>query len=252
MTGEENVGVVDQEVHNDQQQEVASPSHSDEQHNDSTSQQMYQTSKRNDAEYNWNEARRRMQELERRALESEAELGRIRQQFKPQEVEDPLAKLSKDDIITVAQAEQIAERKAEIKAKKIVEEYLQQKEADTVEDRIQAKHPDFNSVVTEDSIAQLKQQHPEIAESLHALRTNPYKQAKAIYDAVKAFVPQKATSVQQMLDKKRATENAAKPMSVQAAPKQSVLGNAQMFENGLTPELRTQLYKEMQQAIKGF
>ena len=117
---------------------------------------------------------------------------------------------------------------------------------------IPIKYPDFNSIVTDDAIATLKQQHPEIAESLHALRNNPYKQAKAIYDAVKGLVPQKAQSAQQMLDKKRATENAAKPMSVQAAPKQSVLGNAQIFENGLTPELKKQLQKEMEEAIKRF
>lgn len=248
MPDEENVGVIDQAQAGDQQ-EVASPSQSDEQHNESAGQQEVQHTKRKDADYNWAEARRHRQDLEQRLYERDAEIARLRQQSQPQD-EDPLAKLSHDDIITRAQAEQIADRRAEQRAKKIVEEYIQKQEVDSVEERINSKYPDFNAVVTDDAIATLKQQHPEIAESLHALRNNPYKQAKAIYDAVKGLVPQKPQSVQHMLDKKRATENAVKPMSVQAAPKQSVLGNAQLFENGLTPELQKQLYKEMQDAIK--
>lgn len=253
MPDEENVGVIDQEqasANAYDQQEVASPSQSDEQHNDSMQQQEIQAAKRKDADYNWSEMRRRQQELERQLHEERQLNDRFRQQQPQAQEEDPLAKLSNDDIVTKGQVEYIAEKKAEQRARKIVEEMLRQQDAESVEDRIVAKHPDFQAIVTADAIATLKQQHPEIAESLHALRDNPYKQAKAIYDAVKAFVPQKQVSAQQMLDKKRAAENAAKPMSVQAAPKQSVLGNAQMFENGLTPEIKRQLQKEMEEAIR--
>ena len=102
--------------------------------------------------------------------------------------------------------------------------------------------------MNEDAINFLKNEHPEIAESLHALRSEPYKQAKAIYKAVKAFVPKQ--SPQTTIDKNKAEVNSKKPISVQAAPKQSAIGQANMFENGLTPELKKQLLKEMQDAAK--
>lgn len=247
MSDEENVGV-ETEIQNISEQGLASPSNAEEQHNDDDQQaQEVQAASRkrsNDVERNWAEARRKMQELERRTMEYEQELQRIKQQNQPKEEEDPLEKLSGDDIITKAQAEKLAERRAQ----KIVEQYLQKKEAETVEDRIQAKHPDFNDVVNEDSISFLKQNHPEIAESLNALKSNPYKQAKAVYDAVKALVPRQST--QTLVEKKKAVENSQKPMSVQAAPKQSAIGKVHMFENGLTPELKKQLWEEMQQAKK--
>ena len=245
MSDEENVGV-ETEIQNISEQEIASPSEAVQQHNDDEQEAIQSASRKrsNDAERNWAEARRKMQELERRAQEYEAELMRLKTQNQPKEEEDPLEKLSSDDIITKAQAEKLAERRAQ----KIVEQYLHQKEAETVEERIQAKYPDFQAVVNEDSISFLKQNHPEIAESLNALKSNPYKQAKAVYDAVKAFVPRQST--QTLVEKKKAIENSQKPLSVQAAPKQSAIGQVHMFENGLTPALKKQLWEEMQQAKK--
>ena len=56
-------------------------------------------------------------------------------------------------------------------------------------------------------------------------------------------------------DKRKAQENSAKPRpmaSVSPQQGESPLSHANAFANGLTPELQKQLWKEMQDAKKGF
>ena len=53
------------------------------------------------------------------------------------------------------------------------------------------------------------------------------------------------------LEKKKALENSQKPLSVNTVTKQSAIGNAHAFENGLTPDLKKQLWADMQKAMKG-
>jgi hypothetical protein len=52
--------------------------------------------------------------------------------------------------------------------------------------------------------------------------------------------------------KQRALANSQKPVSVNAVTKNSAIGNAHMFENGLTKELKKSLYDEMKNAMKGY
>lgn len=246
MSEEENVGVVEQEV---VQQEVASPSETVSEHNEPT-EAMPQRPKRKDVEYNWAQARRQREELMQQNQIYQEEIMRLRQQNQPQTYEDPLDKLADDDIVTKKQAILLAERRAEEKAKKVVEDYVRQREMSTVDQRIKSSMPDFEEVVTEEAIEFLRTQRPSLAKALHSLKDEPYDQAQAIYDSVKAYVPKK--SAQQVLEKKKAIENSQKPVSVQAIPKQSVLGTAAAFDGRLTPELRKQYIKEMEEAIKGY
>lgn len=245
MPEEENVGVVDQVV----QQEIASPSETVSEHNEPT-QAAAQHSKRKDVDYNWSQARREREELRQQNQIYQDEIMRLRQQHSPQPIEDPLDKLADDDIVTKKQAILLAERRSEEKAKKIVQDYVREREMSTVDQRIKSSMPDFEDVVTEEAIEYLRTQRPSLAKALHSLKDEPYEQAQEIYDAVKKHVPQK--SVQQVLDKKKAVENSQKPVSVQSIPKQSALANAAAFDGRLTPELRKQYFQEMESAIKGY
>jgi hypothetical protein len=200
--------------------------------------------KRKDADYNWNEARRKMQELERRAQEQDELIRRLSTSNAPKD-DDELDKLSDDDIITVKQHKQMAARIA----KQVAEEVVKQRESLTVEDRINAKFPDFDQVVTPESVENFKNSDPELAELLRN-EQDPYKQAVLVYKQIKRNQPIQQKVSQNNLERKKAVENSQKPLSVQAASKQSALGNAGAFENGLTPELKKQLYSEMQQCIK--
>ena len=241
MSDEETMNV--DQVVDQPAQEVVQSADSGEAHNvrqDETNE--VETRKRNDVDYNWNEARRKMQELERRAQEQDELIARLSRKDAP--VDDDLEKLSDDDIITVAQHKKMA---AKI-AKQVAEEVVKQREASTMEDRLINKFPDYNQVVTAENIELLKQTEPELALSLHSLREDPYAQAIAAYKLMKKTgisQPKVASN-----EKKKALENIQKPVSVQSIAKQSGIENAHAFEGGLTKELKNQLYAEMCQAIK--
>lgn len=197
--------------------------------------------KRNDVEYNWAEARRKMQELERQNREMQEQLERV---AKPQQNEvDELDKLADDDIITKAHARKLAEKLAEKVAQKVIRE----REAATVEERLQLKYQDFAEIVTRENIELLKQQEPELAMSLHSLAHDPHAQGVAAYKLLKKL----GIKDQSMTpDKKKAIENSQKPVSVQAVSKASAIGNAHLFENGLTAEVKASLWKEMQECAR--
>lgn len=198
--------------------------------------------KRNDAEYNWNEARRKMQELERITQEQQAMIQKLTQE--PEE-DDELENLTNDDLLTVAQARKLAEREA----KKIAEQVVRQRENATMEDRLMSKYPDYTQVVSNEAIENLKTNEPELALSLHALANDPYAQAVAAYKLLKKLNQSGEQPMPQ--EKKKAMENMKKPVSVNAVTKSSSpIGNAHLFENGLTPELKKALWKEMQDAMK--
>lgn len=198
----------------------------------------------NDQDRNWKETRRKMQELESKVREQD-EL--IRRQTAPKPEEDELSKLGDEDIITYGQHKKATNKQAKEIAEQAIKEYI----ASTVDERLQLKYPDFAQVVTKENIEFLKENEPELAESL-SYYPDPFKQGIAVYKLLKKagvtegeVVGNTATK-----EKERATKNSQKPVSVNAVTKQSAIGNAHMFENGLTPELKASLRKEMAEAAK--
>ena len=161
-----------------------------------------------------------------------------------QSEEDDLAKLADDDIVTAKQARSLAQKMA----RQVADEAIKAREATTVDERVKNRFSDFDDVVTKENIDLLKQQDPELAQSLYALAHDPYAQAVAAYKLLKR------TGIGDMAknqpSKAKALENSKKPVSVQSVTKSSAIGNAHSFENGLTPELRKQLQKEMDEARK--
>ena len=194
--------------------------------------------KQNSAEYNWAESRRVMQEQSRKIRDLEDQVN----QFRPKKevVEDELSKLAKDDLLSLEQAEKLINRKAA----EIAESVIRQREALTVEDRLTSKFSDFTDVVNKETIDFLKETEPELALSLYSLKDDPYQQGIAAYKLMKkmGIAPSKPTDTP---EHKKAVANSQKPVSVNAATRSSAIGNAHMFENGLTKELKAQLAKEM-------
>jgi len=199
---------------------------------------------RNDAEYNWAEMRKQMRQKDLEIAELRDQFSSINKKQAPQE-EDEFAKLAEDDILTVAQAKKLATKLA----RQTAETVLRERDASTVDERMQSKFSDYSSTVTRENIELLNELKPEVAESLTLLKDDPYRQAKLAYEYIKAFVPQRDEAMNK--DKKKAEVNSKKPLSVQAVGKQSAIGQAHQFENGLTSELKAQLWKEMQQIKKG-
>jgi hypothetical protein len=161
--------------------------------------------------------------------------------------DDELDKLGDEDIVTKGQAKKLAAKMAEEIASRVIKE----RENATVEDRLSSKFQDFNQVVTRENIELLKETEPELAMSL-AQNTDQYSQGVAAYKLLKRLGIGEEVAKEPVKEKQKAVANSQKPLSVNAVTKSSAIGNAHMFENGLTPELKKSLYEEMQKARKGY
>ncbi len=199
------------------------------------------------AEENWAEAQRGIKERDRQIYELRTQLESSKPKMAEAPVEDDeLSKMSKDDILTVAQAEKLVLKRAE----KIAETVVRRREASMVDERLGTKFTDYADVVSKEAIDILKQQEPELAQSLWNLRDDPYAQGVAAYKMIKRLGIGKEEEEPESMEKKKAIENSKKPVSVQAVTKSSAIGNAHLFENGLTKELKAQLHREMEECRK--
>jgi len=134
------------------------------------------------------------------------------------------------------------------KMQRKLDAYEQRSTTSTAENRIRSAFPDFDDVVNAETIRSLREMEPELAQSI-ADSKDLYNQAAAAYKAIKRFgISQEDNFVS---DRERVAKNNAKPRPTQTiAPQhgESPLSHANAFSNGLTPELKKQLYKEMMEA----
>lgn len=111
------------------------------------------------------------------------------------------------------------------------------------EHRVRTEMPDFDKVVTQDTLYILQSQFPELAASINA---NPdlYSKAKAAHQAITKLGITPDYSTEQTTINKNI--NKPKPLA-SIAPQQgdSPLTRANAFANGLTDELKHKLYEEM-------
>jgi hypothetical protein len=192
-----------------------------------------ESSVKKDEEVNWKKAREVL-EMQKREIEVlRAEMAKQ----KPEE--DELSKLSGDDIITLRQAEKLAENKA----RKLFEEYDNQKG----EEKARSELSDYDAIVNQENLEKLKTDHPELVETL---KSTPrlYDKAKSAYKVLKAFYGTK--SVEAAENKEILEKNMTKPRSVNSLGSSGALSQAHIFERGLTPELKKQLLQEMVTASK--
>lgn len=183
------------------------------------------------------EYKRILLELEARAQYYQA------QQSQNQKQDDVVTDPDDEDIVDGKQYKKLAQKTRQLEAK--IEET-------TVESKLRNRFNDFDQIISKENIEALKQSEPELAESLHR---NPdlYSKAVATYKAIKRMNIQPDKSYD--ADKELAQKNAAKPKplsSVSPQQGQTPLSRANAFANGLTPELKEQLLKEMSQSRKSY
>lgn len=122
----------------------------------------------------------------------------------------------------------------------------------TLEMRLQSQYPDFNKVVTQDNLVQLREMNPDLADSILSNK-DQYKQAKLAYEMVRQMGIYKEDK--HTVDRIIAQKNATKPRPLSSiAPTQSdsPISKANAFANApLTKELKDKHYQEMLQAMKG-
>lgn len=202
----------------------------------------HEDKRRKDEAYNWAEANRLIKETKEQNKALAEQLKQLQKPPAPPEIDD-LDQLADDDILTKGQAKKLNEKMARQAAQDAIRQY----QNSTVDDRLQAKFPDFADIVTPEAIEELKQTEPELAFSLSST-ADPYAQGVAAYKLLKKMG--KTENMADIAEKKKAITNSQKPVSVNSVVKNSAIGNAHLFENGLTPELKANLWKEMQEARK--
>lgn len=220
-------------------QEVVQSTESEATSNQSIEEQA-QKKIRDDQAYNWAEANRKIKELERQNREMQEHVGRLDKPKAPVQEEDDLG-IGDGDL---AEGKHLKTLNREIKQLK---SQLKEQQISTIDSRLQLQYPDFGQVVTAENIETLKQTDPELAATLRH-NPDPYQQGIAAYKLLKRLgISQEQTSSP---EKDKAKANVQKPVSVNAVTKQSAIGNAHLFENGLTKELKASLWKEMQELSK--
>jgi hypothetical protein len=124
----------------------------------------------------------------------------------------------------------------------------QQTETNSVIAGIKAEFPDIDKVVNADTMEMLRQKAPHLEKTIRS-STDLYSKAAAAYQAIKdmgIYVDDSTT-----MEKDRVQKNMTKPRTTaQIAGTSSPLSQADIFANGLTPELKDRLHKEMLEAIK--
>lgn len=185
---------------------------------------------------------KQLRELKERAERERDELiKQLQQMQQPAEEEDDIG-IGADDF---AEGKHLKKLNKDIKElKKQLNEYKTHSSEITTEAKIKSQYPDFDSVVTKDSIDRLRQDYPELATTINS-SLDLYTKAVAAYTLIKKFG---INDTSYMQDKLLATKNAAKPRPLASvSPQQgdSPLSRANAFANGLTEELKEQLRKEM-------
>lgn len=199
-------------------------------------------------EKNFRQLRESKQRLERERDEYARRLTALEQAQKPVEQREEELHLGADELVEGKHLHSY-----EKKMKKM-EQQLYDTEARlsaaATEARLAVQYPDFNKVVTRENLEALKEQYPELAQSLNST-PDLYAKAVSAYTLVKKMGIQESSLYD--ADKAAIQKNANKPRpTASIAPQQAdtPLSRANAFANGLTPELQKQLYKEMLDSMK--
>ncbi len=182
-------------------------------------------------------------ELRRRLDTYEANKPQVKEEFK-QEYEEPDLDINPDDLVEGKHLNKYAKKLKEIQ--KDLKLQQQQNQLTATEIRLKHEFPDFDKVVSNDNINQLRSSYPELAETLNSSSSDLYSKAKSAYTLIKKLGISNDDVYQQ--DRERVAKNSAKPRPVAAvSPQQgdSPLSKANAFAGGLTEDLKAQLRKEM-------
>ena len=197
-------------------------------------------------EKNFRELRDKVTRIERERNELAAHI-KAQEQAKTVVDEDDIG-IAPEDLVEGKHLKVYAKQLREMK--KELDQYKQQSYEQSTEARLKAQYPDFEKVVSVEMLTKLREAYPEIAETINSA-PNLYNKATAAYTIVKKlglYIPENYEK-----DQTQVAANTNKPRSSQSvAPQQgeSPISNANAFAQGLTPDLKNKLYKEMLDAKK--
>lgn len=208
--------------------------------------QQAQPPKETDGQKNFRALREKTERIERERDEAMRRLQEYERSKQPQQ-EEPEYNVGADELVEGKHLKSYDKKMRDLQQKLAQQE--QRIAETTAEARISQQYPDFTQIVNKDTLQALSESEPELAQTLNA--TNDlYTKAVSAYKMIKkmGLQPQENPYAQ---DVANVQKNAAKPRPVASiAPQQgdSPLSRANAFANGLTNELKEQLYKEMMEA----
>lgn len=200
------------------------------------------------------EADKARAEAERNALMSQLlELQakfQTRDKVKEQEPEDYEINIADDDLVAGKDMRKVDSRTKALE--KRLAQYEAQAKESAAESRVRSKCPDLDQVVTDENIYMLRQNYPEVAQSLASSPDNWDKLA-SVYTMIKTLGIHKTKSYES--DKMKALNNVKKPRPVNSvSPQQgeSPLSNVNAFvtDYKMTKDAKAASWKEMQDAMK--
>ena len=204
--------------------------------------------------YEYNESQKNLQAMRQKAEQAERERDAAMKRLQEIEQQSEEFTLAPDDIAEGKHLKKIHQKLTnEIKSlKEELYSYKQQSTAATTEARIKAQYNDFDSVVTADNLAALRDSYPELASTLQS-SPDLYSQAVSAYTMTKKLGI--AADKQYEGDREKVKANAYKPRPTNAvSPQQgdNPLTRANAFADGLTDDLKEQLRKEMYSSMKNY
>jgi len=196
--------------------------------------------KQNDKDYNFAQLRKGKEQLEKQVQELQSHVNSLDQKSNQRAIQEEDDGIDDEDIIEGRHLKKVNQ---ELKA---LREQLNKEQSLAVQDRLNMKFSDFDKVVSKENVEKLKMTEPELYTSivsspdLFSKGVSAYKTLKALGIVAEDFSSEKET----------VQSNHKKPISTQAIKGQGALSDGNVFARGLTPELRDQLRKEMNEAIK--
>lgn len=189
-------------------------------------------------DYNFRQLRETNKQLEARLRKSEEMLENMsRSKLSPEESED--LNIGEEDLIEGKHLKKVIAR---------LEQKIQANEQAYIPDRLRSKFTDFDQVVTKENLERLQQSEPELYNTIRS-GSDLFQKGVAAYKTLKSLgiIDEQETY---MKNKEIVQNNHKKPISAQAIKGQGALHEANIFANGLTPELKKSLLKEMSEAAK--
>ncbi len=213
--------------------------------------QVEQPRQESPAQESWKILREKAERAEKRAAELEAELRKATSN-QAEEAEEDLGFSIDEDALAEGKHLNKVNKKIQ-RLENQVKQYEQQATMVAIENRLKARYPDFDSVVSTENLSNLAAAYPEIANAINDSR-DLHSKAVAAYTMIKklGIAPQEDSF---QAEKLVAHKNAAKPKPLASiSPQQgdSPLSKANAFANGgeLTDDLKKQMWREMNQYRK--
>ena len=186
---------------------------------------------------NFKEMRIDRARLERELAETRAQLAQRQQPAVQQPANQQTADNNTYEDDDLIEGKQLKREVAAIKKQLQQAEYARKIQND--EARLNSRYSDFGSVVNADTIAVLRDEDPDFAESVAMSSASLYSRGASTYKRIKELGLYVEPSVK--VDIKRTQKNIAKPRSVNSIAPQhgdSPLSQANLFANGLTEDVK--------------